>query len=72
MPTGKVIWFERDRGFGFIAPDDGSPDLFVHYSSVVEPDADGRRNLVKDDRVQYEVGRGQDDREQAENVEVIA
>lgn len=51
METGKVKWFNTTKGFGFITPDDGSRDLFVHYSDVV---MSGYRNLEEDQRVAYE------------------
>jgi CspA family cold shock protein len=51
MPTGTVKWFSDDKGFGFITPDEGSRDLFVHHSSIV---ADGYRSLPEGARVTYE------------------
>ncbi|HYF26807.1 MAG TPA: cold shock domain-containing protein [Baekduia sp.] len=51
MPTGVVKWFSDDKGFGFITPDEGSRDLFVHHSSIV---ADGYRTLAEGARVSYE------------------
>jgi CspA family cold shock protein len=51
MPTGTVKWFSDDKGFGFITPDEGSRDLFVHHSSII---ADGYRSLPEGARVQYE------------------
>ena len=53
MPTGKVKWFNDSKGYGFIAPDDGSKDLFVH-SSAIEGGT-----LKENDPVQYEIGEGQ-------------
>ena len=70
MPTGTVTWFSPDRGYGFIAPDDGGEDLFTHYSHVEEIDGDGRRNLAKDQRVEFVVARGPKG-PQAEQVRVI-
>ena len=51
MPTGTVKWFSDEKGFGFITPDEGSKDLFVHHSSI---DADGYRSLPEGARVEYE------------------
>ena len=51
MPTGTVKWFNDDKGFGFIAPDDGSKDLFVHHSAVV---SDGHVTLAEGASVSFE------------------
>ena len=51
MPTGTVKWFNADKGFGFISPEDGSKDLFVHHSAI---DGDGYRSLDEGDKVSYE------------------
>lgn len=50
MKTGIVKWFNSTKGFGFITPDEGGQDLFVHYSDV---QMDGYRNLAQDQRVTY-------------------
>ena len=55
MAVGKVKWFNEQKGFGFISPDDGSDDLFVHYSSI---ESDGFKTLQEDQAVEYEVGQG--------------
>jgi CspA family cold shock protein len=52
MSTGTVKWFSDDKGFGFIKPDDGSKDLFVHVSSV---QAAGLATLKENDKVQYDI-----------------
>ena len=52
MPTGRVKFFNTDRGFGFILPDDGGPDVFVH---VHEVEAAGMKMLVADQLVVYEL-----------------
>ncbi|HVE13713.1 MAG TPA: cold-shock protein [Elusimicrobiota bacterium] len=52
MPTGKVKWFNEQKGFGFITPDDGSRDLFVHYSSI---SGDGFKSLAENQAVEYEI-----------------
>ncbi len=52
MATGTVKWFNDDKGFGFITPDDGSRDLFVHFSSIT---GDGFRSLAEGVKVSYEV-----------------
>jgi CspA family cold shock protein len=51
MPTGTVKWFNPDKGFGFITPEDGSKDLFVHHSAI---DGDGYRSLDEGEKVSYE------------------
>jgi CspA family cold shock protein len=51
MPTGTVKWFNADKGFGFITPEDGSKDLFVHHSAI---DGDGYRSLDEGEKVTYE------------------
>lgn len=55
MTQGTVKWFNSDRGFGFIAPDEGGPDVFVHYSEL---SGSGFRSLDENARVQFEVGQG--------------
>ncbi|MFA6091852.1 MAG: cold-shock protein [Elusimicrobiota bacterium] len=52
MPTGKVKWFNDQKGFGFITPDDGSKDLFVHYTAVT---GDGFKSLAENQAVEYEI-----------------
>jgi CspA family cold shock protein len=52
MPTGKVKWFNEAKGFGFISPDDGSRDVFVHFSAI---QTQGFRKLDEDQKVQFEV-----------------
>jgi cold shock protein len=51
MPTGTVKWFSEDKGFGFITPDEGSRDLFVHFTSIA---GDGFLTLVEGAKVSYE------------------
>ena len=51
MPTGTVVWYQPHKGYGFIRPDDGGPDVMVH-ATVVE--AAGRRELRKGEEVTYE------------------
>ena len=55
MAQGIVKWFNADKGYGFIAPDDGTPDVFVHFSAI---EADGYRSLQESQRVEYDVTRG--------------
>ena len=55
MSTGKVKWFNEQKGFGFITPDDGSDDLFVHHTSII---AEGYRVLQEEQEVEYEEGQG--------------
>ena len=55
VAKGKVKWFNESRGYGFIIPDDGGPDLFVHHSNIT---AEGVQSLRDGQEVEYEVGQG--------------
>ncbi len=55
MARGTVKFFDGEKGYGFIAPDEGGEDVFVHYSAV---EGTGFRSLEKGQRVSYEPGRG--------------
>lgn len=63
--TGTVKFFNADKGYGFIQPDDGSPDSFVHISAV---QAAGMQTLDRDQRLTYEVERGRNGKESAINL----
>ena len=52
MTTGKVKWFNEAKGFGYITPDDGSKDVFVHFSAI---QSSGFKTLKEDDKVEFEV-----------------
>ena len=55
MAQGTVKWFNAEKGFGFIAPADGSADVFVHYSEI---EGNGYRTLEEDQKVEFEIGDG--------------
>lgn len=55
MPTGTVKWFNASKGYGFITPDDGSPDVFVHFSAI---SGEGYRTLTEGQKVTFEVEKG--------------
>jgi CspA family cold shock protein len=55
MPTGTVKWFNDDKGFGFITPDDSGKDLFVHHSSI---QGDGFKSLAEGAKVSYDAEEG--------------
>lgn len=67
MAQGTVKWFNSEKGFGFIAQDNGGPDVFVHFSAI---NASGYRSLDENQRVEYDVTQGQKG-PQAENVRAI-
>ncbi len=56
MPEGTVKWFNADKGFGFIQPEEGGDDLFVHFSAI---QSDGYKSLDDGQRVSFNVGQGQ-------------
>ena len=67
MVTGVVKWFNADKGFGFITPDDGGADVFAHFSAI---QTSGYRSLDENQRVEFEVTQGQKG-PQAENIRPI-
>jgi CspA family cold shock protein len=56
MAQGTVKWFSGEKGFGFIQPDEGTADVFVHFSAI---ESDGYRELADNQRVEYQVTQGQ-------------
>ena len=55
MATGTVKWFNSDKGYGFIAPDDGSADVFAHFSAI---QGSGHRNLEEAQKVEFDTEQG--------------
>ena len=68
MATGTVKWFNPIKGFGFIEPEDGSKDAFVHISAVERA---GLTSISEGQKVSYELQRGQNGKTSAENLAVI-
>ena len=68
MATGTVKWFNQTKGFGFIRPDGGNKDVFVHISAVGRA---GLQTLAEGQKVSFEVQRGRDGRESAENLAIV-
>jgi len=68
MATGTVKWFNPAKGYGFIEPDDGGKDAFVHISAVERA---GLSSLNEGQKVSFEVQQGQNGKSSAENLSVI-
>jgi len=68
MATGTVKWFNTTKGFGFIAPDNGGKDVFVHISAVERA---GLTGLADDQKVEYELEAGRDGRESAGSLKLV-
>ncbi|MDH3264595.1 MAG: cold-shock protein [Paracoccaceae bacterium] len=68
MPTGTVKWFNSTKGFGFIAPDDGGKDVFVHISAVEQA---GLKGLDDNQKVAYELQSGRDGRSSASDLKLL-
>jgi CspA family cold shock protein len=68
MANGTVKWFNATKGFGFIAPDEGGKDVFVHISGV---ERSGLKGLNDNQKVTYELEKGRDGRESAVNITLV-
>ena len=69
MATGTVKWFNTTKGFGFIAPDDGGKDVFVHISAVERA---GLTGLADDQKVEFELREGRDGRTLADDIKIVS
>ncbi|MCV6595880.1 MAG: cold-shock protein [Mangrovicoccus sp.] len=68
MPTGTVKWFNTTKGYGFIAPDDGGKDVFVHISAVERA---GMTGLADNMKIEYELREGRDGRSSASELKAL-
>lgn len=68
MATGTVKWFNATKGFGFIAPDDGGKDVFVHISAVERA---GLKGLQDNQKVSFEMQAGRDGRSSASDLQLL-
>ena len=68
MPNGTVKWFNTTKGYGFIAPDDGGKDVFVHISAV---ERSGLTGLADNQKVSFELREGRDGRAMASDLQVL-
>jgi CspA family cold shock protein len=68
MPTGTVKWFNPAKGFGFIQPEDGSKDVFVHISAV---ENSGLGSLKENQKVSFELEKGRDGKTSAVNLKAV-
>jgi len=66
MPTGTVKWFNENKGWGFIVPDEGGDDIFVHYSAI---ETEGFKTLKEGQKVNFELKLGKDGKYQADSVQ---
>lgn len=66
MPTGTVKWFNENKGWGFIVPDEGGDDIFVHYSAI---ESAGFKTLKEGQKVDFELKLGKNGKYQADNVQ---
>ena len=68
MPNGTVKWFNTTKGYGFIAPEDGGKDVFVHISAV---ERSGLTGLADDQKVSFDLEEGRDGRQMAGNISLL-
>ena len=68
MATGTVKWFNDEKGYGFITPDDGSEDLFAHFSAINMP---GFKTLKEGQKVSFEITAGNKGKKQASNIQAV-
>jgi CspA family cold shock protein len=68
MPNGTVKWFNTTKGYGFIAPEDGGKDVFVHISAV---ERSGLTGLADNQKLAYELQEGRDGRQMAANLKLL-
>ena len=68
MPNGTVKWFNTTKGYGFIAPDDGGSDVFVHISAI---ERSGLTGLSDSQKVSYDLSEGRDGREMAGSLQLL-
>ena len=68
MKTGTVKWFNSAKGYGFITPDDGGDDCFVHVTAI---QASGFKQLIEDQRVEFDMQEGRNGRQVACDIQVL-
>lgn len=68
MPVGSVKWFSEAKGYGFICPEEGGSDVFVHYSAIQMP---GFKTLKEGSKVSYELEKGKNGKMQAGKVQIV-
>lgn len=68
MASGNVKWFNETKGYGFIKPDDGSNDVFVHISAVQDA---GLKTLIEGQKLEYDVGPGRNGKHAASNLKAM-